>query len=126
MFLAIVQSAIEGYVSYRYLVSGWGDPLLLVNPNRAFRVLADLQPLFDAIREFLPFLRPEFWLMVTVTISGVIRPTLLRMEDLDVQRGHLRKEGQDGRRCGLRLHHCGMYTFFSAASGRLIYLSTLL
>jgi len=46
----IAQTAVEGFVSYGFLVAGWGVPLqVLAEPSHALAVLTDLQPLFDAI-----------------------------------------------------------------------------
>lgn len=45
--LIVGQTALEGFIGYRYLIGGWGDITLFVVP----RVSDLLQPVFDAIRE---------------------------------------------------------------------------
>ena len=41
-----------GVLAYEFLVAGWGNRFLLAEPSVALGVLADLQPLFDALRQY--------------------------------------------------------------------------
>jgi hypothetical protein len=55
VFITISQSAVEGFLSYHYLVGGWGD-VAVYDPKQAFRafdVMADLQPILVAPRELI-------------------------------------------------------------------------
>jgi hypothetical protein len=45
------QTGIEGYITYRHLVSGWGDRFIEKGDDPNFLVIANLQPIFDGVRE---------------------------------------------------------------------------
>jgi len=49
VFFASGQSAIEGFIGYKHLVSGWGNPFLENGSDVAFVVIANFQPLFDSL-----------------------------------------------------------------------------
>jgi len=48
VLIATTETAAAAFVAYCLLVSGWGNPLVLAEPSRAFTTLLGLQPLFDA------------------------------------------------------------------------------
>jgi hypothetical protein len=55
VLFTICQSAIEGVVTYHYVVGGWGDTAVLdsYGPSRAYEVMSDLRTTLIALRECL-------------------------------------------------------------------------
>ena len=54
VFLAIAGTASDTFGAYFFLVSGWGNPLLIALPftigEEASSALSNLQPIFDVLR----------------------------------------------------------------------------
>jgi hypothetical protein len=52
-FIAMAETAVESFTDYALLGLGWGDRFELEMPHlgAADPILADLQPLFDALRK---------------------------------------------------------------------------
>jgi hypothetical protein len=44
------QTGIEGYITYRHLVSGWGDRFLEQGEDPFFTIIVNLQPICDGLR----------------------------------------------------------------------------
>jgi len=49
VLISMAESIVEAFVSYSFLVSGWGNPRLLAEFPEAIDVLSNLVPLFDAL-----------------------------------------------------------------------------
>lgn len=103
--LAMLQTGIDGFVAYIFLVKGWGYPIVPIFSS-LFESLQDLAPLLDALREASSthnILDPA----KISTISCHFRSVLLHLEDLAILYGHLRQESQAPCRCYMLCpYHC--------------------
>jgi hypothetical protein len=100
--IAASQTAIEGYITHKHLVSGWGNIFIVDGNDVPFDIVADLQPVFDAVRKYAILFEGQG--LQTFSISCNIRTVLLHMEDLGILHGSLWVESQDACRCHLCLH----------------------
>jgi hypothetical protein len=107
-----IQGSFEGFVAYRYLVSGWGDPSLRFQVSGALSAFSALRPLFDALREFDALThRKSIPYESSPPCSRRVCTDLLYMEDLVLLQGCLWTEGQATRRNRLPGYHHRESTF---------------
>jgi hypothetical protein len=80
----MVESGVEGFTTYNFLISNWGNQLILAVPVFPLVVLVDLQPLFDALRKCSITSQRPFNVDCPLLSSCSIRTVLLYVEDLDI------------------------------------------
>jgi hypothetical protein len=88
VLLAMLQTGIDGFVAYIFLVEGWGYPIVPIFSS-IFESLQDLAPLLDALREASSTRHIPDPAKFS-TISCYLRPVLLHLEDLAILHGYLR------------------------------------
>jgi len=76
VFIAMSESVVEGFVSYSFLVSGWGNPTILADSSSgASHVLGTLKPLFDVLPALFVqfFFTWNIWTFCRATFRGTAK-----------------------------------------------------